>query len=57
MGDGDFMIPLELLGVVPPGCKCNLCKRPLPSKVRTGQRSSCCGGGEPTRNEVPAMQA
>lgn len=38
-------------------CRCNLGKRPSPSKVRKGQGSSCCGGGEATWNEGLVEQA
>lgn len=38
-------------------CRCNLGKRPSPSKVSKGQGSSCCGGGEATWNEGLVEQA
>lgn len=69
MGDGDFPRSLRKswewcllaalgccwLGLV--SCRCNLRKRPSPSKVRMGQGGSRGGGGEAMWNEGPVEQA
>lgn len=61
MGDEDFIRSSwkswEWCPLAATSCRCSLHRRPLPAMVRTGQGSSCWGGGEATGNEGPVKQA